>query len=115
MMSDMSDKAITPGTTTVNLLATANTSAMGDTEKSSQSGAARAGAEIKMAKGRKWLLLAIFSLAQVGALPCSTYILVLVLYQAWQTIEADFCPSFWTCWVGPDFSVWCLKSSKTST
>ncbi|GFZ51824.1 hypothetical protein JCM24511_09592 [Saitozyma sp. JCM 24511] len=64
MMSDMSDKAITPGTTTVNLLATANTNTMSDTEKSSQSGAARGGAEIKMAKGRKWLLLAIFSLAQ---------------------------------------------------
>jgi hypothetical protein len=68
MMSDISDKAITPGTTTVNLLATANTSTLGDTEKSSQSGAARVGAEIKMNKGRKWLLLAIFSLAQVGAL-----------------------------------------------
>jgi hypothetical protein len=46
----------------------ANTSTLGDTEKSSQSGAARVGAEIKMNKGRKWLLLAIFSLAQVGAL-----------------------------------------------
>lgn len=71
MMSDISDKAITPGTTTVNLLVTANTSTMSDTEKS-ESGAARVGAEIKMAKGRKWLLLAIFSLAQVGAFPCST-------------------------------------------
>jgi hypothetical protein len=81
MMSDISDKAITPGTTTVNLLATANTNTMSDTEKSSQSGAARGGAEIKMAKGRKWLLLAIFSLAQVGKLDFSAC----VLYRALQT------------------------------